>query len=83
MLIILIAIMLMLYDFCIGIGMKIMRIQIMMMKKLKAITTILILAKNRSLKTKKKYLKLVKELQFAKRCIIIRCFVIAIAIERY
>ena len=55
----------------------------MMMKKLKAITTILILAKNRSLKTKKKYLKLVKELQFAKRCIIIRCFVIAIAIERY
>ena len=58
MLIILIAIMLILYDFCIGIGMKIMRIQIMMMKKLKAITTILILAKNRSLKTKKKISKI-------------------------
>ena len=42
MLIILIAIMLILYDFCIGIGigMNIIRIQITMMKKLKAITTI-------------------------------------------
>ena len=40
MLIILIAIMLILYDFCIGIGMNIIRIQITMIKKLKAITTI-------------------------------------------